>query len=85
MTFDELIAQGIRATLDERCAEYRTEGKKHRFSIAYKILREIIIRFRVKKVPSVKSINIILTTLISVLLALLGFGIFKGFLKEKSK
>ena len=85
MTFDDLIAQGIRDTLDERCAEYCPNGKKHHFSIAYKILREIIIRFRVKKIPSVKSVNIILTALISVLFALLGFGIFKGFLKEKSK
>ena len=51
MTFDDLIAQAIRDTLDEKCAEFRPTGKKHRFSLAYKIRRAIIIRFRVKKVP----------------------------------
>ena len=34
MTFDELIAQAIRETLDEKCAEDRTDGKKHHFSLA---------------------------------------------------
>ena len=51
MTFDDLIARAIRETLEERCAEFRREGKKHRFSLAYKIRRAIMIRFRVKKVP----------------------------------
>ena len=85
MAFDELIAQGIRDILDEEYAEHRQMGKRHNFSIGYKILREIIIRFRVKRVPSVRSVNIILTALVSVLFALLGFGFFKGFWKEKSK
>ena len=51
MTFDDLIAQAIRETIDERCAEFCLEGKEHRFSLAYKIRRAIMIRFRVKKVP----------------------------------
>ena len=51
MTFDDLIAQAIRDTLDEKCAEYRHIGKKHRFSVAYRIRRWIIIRFRVKSMP----------------------------------
>ena len=51
MTFDELIAQGIRDILEEECAEYRQDSKKHRFSLIYKINRAIIIRFRVKRIP----------------------------------
>lgn len=82
MTFDDLIAWAIRDTLDEKCAEYRHIGKKHRFSVAYRIRRWIIIRFRVKRVPlSVRSIKIILTAVISVLFALLGIGLFKCFIK----
>ena len=45
MTFDNLIAQGIRDTLKERCAEYQMTGKKHRFSLAYRIKRAITIHF----------------------------------------
>lgn len=85
MSFDDLIAKGIRETLDEKCAEYRPTGKKHNFSIGYKILRGIIIRFRVKRVPSVRSVNIILTTVISMSFALLGLGLFKCVLKGETK
>ena len=86
MTFDELIAQGIRETLDERCAEYCPVGKKHRFSLAYKIGRLYIIYFRTKGKPlSVGSIKIILNTATAVLTALLGLGLLNVFLKGKSK
>ena len=85
MSSDDLIAKGIRDTSEEKFTKYRPMGKRHNFSIGYKILRGIIIRFPVKRVPSVRSVNIILTTIISVLFALLGLGLFKRILKGETK
>ncbi|MCH5195584.1 MAG: hypothetical protein J1F28_02650 [Oscillospiraceae bacterium] len=51
MTFDELIAQGIRDTLEKKCAELCKPGKKHRFSAAYKKARTRIIRYGTKSAP----------------------------------
>ena len=86
MTFDELIAQGIRDTLEERCAEYYPVGKKHHFSLAYKIGRLYIIYFRTKGKPlSFRSIKIIFNTAAAGLAALLGLELLKVFLKGESK
>ena len=86
MTFDELIAQGIRDILEEKCAEYRLPGEKHRFSVAYKIKRAYMICFCVKKAPpSIRTVRFILIAVISVVFALAGFGLFKGLLKERSE
>ena len=80
MTFDDLIAQGIRDTLEEKCAEYRLDGKEHHFSIAYKIRRESIIHSRRKKAPiSVRKIKYILLAIILSLVALTGFSLWRHF------
>lgn len=93
MTFDELIAQAIRETLDERCAEFHTDGKKHHFSLAYKIARRsTIISARKRKPLSIRRIRYILLAILFVLFALLGFSLWKTFggysfndLKDHSK
>lgn len=80
MTFDELIAQAIRETLDEKCAEYDTDGKKHHFSLAYKIARRsTIISARKRKPLSIRRIRYILLAILFVLFALLGFGLWRTF------
>ena len=80
MTFDELIAQGIRETLDEKCAECRTDGKKHHFSLAYKIARRnTIISARKRKPLSIRRIRYILLAILFVLFALLGFSLWRHF------
>ena len=80
MTFDELIAQAIRETLDERCAEFHTDGKKHHFSLAYKIARRrTIISARKRKPLSIRRIRYILLAILFVLFALLGFGLWRTF------
>ena len=85
MTFDELIAQGMRDTLEEKCAEYRTTGKKHRFSPAYKIMRFCIIHFKIKKPLSIRSVKRILTAVTAALFTLMFIGLFKYVFKERSK
>ena len=78
MTFDELIAQAIRETLDERCAEFHTDGKKHHFSLAYKIARRrTIISARKRKPLSIRRIRYILLAILFVLFALLGFSLWR--------
>ena len=80
MTFDELIAQGIRDTLDEECAEYSPEGKKHHFSLAYKIARRSTIISAKKRSPlSIKRIKYILLAILFTLFALLGFSLWRHF------
>lgn len=80
MTFDELIAQAIRETLDEKCDEFRTDGKKHHFSLAYKIARRrTIISARKRKLLSIRRIRYILLAILFVLFALLGFGLWRTF------
>ena len=39
MKLDDLIADGMMNSLDERLAQYTTNLKKHHFSAAYKIRR----------------------------------------------
>ena len=78
MTFDELIAQAIRETLDEKCAEYCTDEKKHHFSLAYKIARRnTIISARKRKPLSIRRIRYILLAILFVLFALLGFSLWR--------
>ena len=73
MTFDELIAQGIRDTLEEKCAEFQPTRKKHRFSVAYKIKRGLVVHSPGKiTLPSVRAINYILIAIISAFSALTG-------------
>ena len=80
MTFDEMVAQAIRDTLEEQCAEYRTDGEQHRFSLAYKIGRAILIRFRGKYRPlSVRTIKLILNAAIALLFALVSFAVYRQF------
>ncbi|MCH5203653.1 MAG: DUF4367 domain-containing protein [Oscillospiraceae bacterium] len=78
MTFDALIAQGIRDTLEEKCAERRVYGKTHRFSLAYKIGRRNIVRSRINSTPlSLRKIRVILIAVILTIFALTGFGIWQ--------
>lgn len=80
MTFDELIAQGIRETLEEECAEYQTDGKKHHFSLAYKIARQGAIISARKRAPlSIRRIKYILLAILFTVFALLGFGLWRHF------
>lgn len=80
MTFDDLVAQGIRDTLKEKCAEYLPDRKKHHFSIAYKIRRRSIIRSRRKRAPlSIRRIKYILIAVILALFALTGFSLWRQF------
>ena len=93
MTFDDLIAQAIRETMEEKRAEYHLDEKKHHFSLAYKIRRESMIRSRRKKAPiSVRKIKYILLTIILSLFVLTGYSLWRHFggfsfnvLKDHSK
>ena len=78
MTFEVLIAQGIRDTLEEKCAENRVHGKTHSFSLAYKIRRRSILDSRNNGMPlSIRKIRIILIAVILALFALTGFGLWR--------
>ena len=44
MKLDDLIADGIENTLNERLSQYSADLKKHHFSAAYKIRRHQTIR-----------------------------------------
>lgn len=80
MTFEELIAQGIRDTLDKKCAEYPLEGKKHHFSLGYKIRRRRMLRSRTKGAPfSIRKIRFFLIAVILALFALTGFSFWRQF------
>ena len=80
MTFDDMIVQGIRGTLEERCDGYRLEGKNHIFSIAYKIRRRSIIRSsRSKTRFTIRKIKYILIAVILALFALTGFSLWRYF------
>ncbi len=78
MTFDELIAQGILDTLDEKCAQYHTNERKHHFSFAYKVNRRRTIRAYKKRKPfTVRKLKYALLMVILLLFALVGFGIWR--------
>ena len=80
MTFDDLIAQGIRDTLGEKCAENLTGGKNHRFSIAYRIRRASIIRSRRSRPRfTIRKIKYILIAVIIALFTLTGFSVWRKF------
>ncbi|MCH5207797.1 MAG: DUF4367 domain-containing protein [Oscillospiraceae bacterium] len=80
MTFDDLIAQGIRDTLDKKCAEYPLEGKKHHFSLGYKIRRRRMLRSLTKGSPfSSRKLRLILIAVILALFALTGFSLWRQF------
>lgn len=80
MTFEDLIAQGIRDTLEEKCAEYCVEEKSLRFSLAYKIRLRSMIRSRTKSTPlSVRKIKLIIIAVILALFALTGFSLWRQF------
>lgn len=65
MTFDDVIALGIRGTLNEKTAEYRSGTKKHHFSLAYRIKRGKIIRSRRSGSPlTVRRLRYILLVII---------------------
>lgn len=78
MTFESLIAQGIRDTMEEKMAEYRVDGKTHRFSLAYRIRRRCILRSRNNITPlSIRKIRLILIAVILALFALTGFSLWR--------
>lgn len=80
MTFDDLIAQGIRDTLDKKCAEYPLEGKKHHFSLGYKIRFRRMLRSRTKGSKfSSRKLRFILIAVILALFALTGFSFWRQF------
>lgn len=80
MTFDDLIVQGIRGTLEEQRDGYRLDGKNHLFSIAYKIRRRSIIRSsRSKTRFTIRKIKYILIAVIMALFVLTGFSLWRYF------
>ena len=80
MTFDDLIVQGMRGTLEEKRDGYRLDGKNHLFSIAYKIRRRSIIRSsRSKTHFTIRKIKYILIAVIMALFVLTGFSLWRYF------
>ncbi|MCH5206728.1 MAG: DUF4367 domain-containing protein [Oscillospiraceae bacterium] len=80
MTFDDLIVQGMRGTLEEKRNVYRLDEKNHLFSIAYKIRRKSIIRSsRSKTRFTVRKIKYILIAVIMALFVLTGFSLWRYF------
>lgn len=80
MEFDDLIKLGILETLDEKCAQYPQDEKKHRFSLAYKIKRSDTIRSQKETARfSVRKIKYVLLAAILATLALTGFSGTKSF------
>ncbi len=81
MKLDDLIADGIQNTLDERLSKYAADLKKHHFSAAYKIRRCQTIRALsdTRIVPGGFSVRRIKYALLAVILAvflLTGFSIW---------
>ena len=81
MKLDDLIADEIENTLDERLAQYTADLKKHHFSAAYKIRRYQTIRTssKAQKISGKFSVRRIRYVLLAVILAaflLTGFSIW---------
>lgn len=81
MKLDDLIADGIEITLDERLSQYTANLKKHHFSAAYKIRRYQTIRTssKAQKISGKFSVRHMKYVLLAVILAaflLTGFSIW---------
>ena len=81
MKLDDLIADEIENTLDERLAQYTADLKKHHFSAAYKIRRYQTIRTssKAQKISGKFSVRRIRYVLLAVILAaflMTGFSIW---------
>lgn len=81
MKLDNMIADGIENTLDERLSQYSADLKKHHFSAAYKIRRHQTIRAlsKAQKRSGKFSVRRIRYALLAVILAaflLTGFSIW---------
>lgn len=81
MKLDDLIADGIEITLDERLSQYTANLKKHHFSAAYKIRRYQTIRTssKAQKISGKFSVRRMRYVLLAVILAaflLTGFSVW---------